>query len=96
MRGSARLTRKIFAISDRLAQLTDEERIVAEELAVHRHLHDDAARDALVSENVEDRAEARDTAALVDRFERELETLRQQRLSLEKKRADLLEKLGHL
>ena len=95
-RASRRIERRLFAISDRLERLRQEELIVAEELSVHRHLHDDAVRDAAVSEHAEDRAEARETAALVARFEREIKTLRQERRGLESKRAELLAKLEHL
>lgn len=95
-RSSRRVERKVFAINDRLEKLNEEEQLVAEELAVHRHLADDAERDAVVSENAADRAEARETAALVARFEREVETLREERISLEQRRSSLLAKLGHL
>jgi len=92
-RFSRRVERRIFLLNDRLADLSREERLVVEELAYHRHIHDDAVRDALVTELRDDRVAAREAAAVVARFDRELERLRKQRAAVESKRARLLARL---
>ncbi len=89
-----RIEQRLFRINDEIAALRRDEERVAEELNVHRHLNDDAQRDAAVSDNPIDRADARDTAADVARFESALAGLRKQREKLEAKRAKLLSKLG--
>ena len=66
----ALLQRRLFRLNERLERLAEEERLAAAELEVHRHLDDDARRDAAVSGNPIDREDARDTAADVARFER--------------------------
>ncbi len=89
-----RIEQRLFRINDEIAALHRDEERVAEELNVHRHLNDDAQRDAAVSDNPIDRADARDTAADVARFEAALAGLRKQREKLEAKRDKLLSKLG--
>jgi hypothetical protein len=88
-----RRERKLFEIGDALEALEEAERLAIEELGYHQHLNDDAQRDAAVSGSPIDRADARETAADVARFERHLESLRSQRRKLEAKRTRLLEKL---
>jgi hypothetical protein len=87
-----RIERKIFRLSDEIARLVGEERLVAEELGYHRHIADDALRDAEVG-SADDRAFAKETEGDVPRFERALEALRKRREQLENKRAELLAKL---
>ncbi len=89
-----RLEQRLFRINDEIAALRRDEERVAEELIVHRHLNDDAQRDAAVSESPIDRADARDTAADVARFESSLASLQKQRAKLEAKRDKLLSKLS--
>ena len=66
----ALLQRRLFRLNERLERLAEEERLAVAELEVHRHLDDDARRDAAVSGNPIDREDARDTAADVARFAR--------------------------
>lgn len=88
-----RVEQRLFRINDEIAALRRDEERVAEELNVHRHLNDDAQRDAAVSDSPIDRADARDTAADVARFEASLAGLRKQREKLEARRDRLLAKL---
>ncbi len=88
-----RIEQRLFRLNDEIAALRRDEERVAEELNVHRHLNDDAQRDAAVSESPLDRADARDTAADVARFESALASLRKQREKLEAKRDKLLARL---
>lgn len=90
-----RAERKILAINDTLAELVDERRLVAEELVYHRHLDDDAQRDAAVGD-AEDRALAYETANDVRRFERVLAGIDKKIEGLETKRAKLLDRLADL
>jgi hypothetical protein len=88
------LHRRLFRLNERLARLAEEERRAAAELEVHRHLDDDARRDAAVSGSPIDREDARDTAADVARFERLVANLQRRRRRLEAKRDRLLARLG--
>jgi hypothetical protein len=92
----ARLERKIFRINEELADLALEEARLREELQFHRHLNDDAQRDAIVSDHPEDRALAYETANDVARFERAASDLAARREKLEAKRDRLLARLGDL
>jgi hypothetical protein len=86
--------RRLFRLNERLGRLAEDERLAAAELEVHRHLDDDARRDAAVSGNPVDREDARDTAADVARFGRLLADLGEKRRRLEAKRDRLLARLG--
>ncbi len=88
-----RLQRRLFRIADELARIDVEERLVGEELVYHRHLHDDALRDAAVAGTAAARREAGLVAADVARFERRLAELRSRRRVLEERRAELLRRL---
>jgi len=90
----ALLHRRLFRLNERLGRLAEDERLAAAELEVHRHLDDDARRDAAVSGNPIDREDARDTAADVARFRRLLADLGEKRRRLEAKRDRLLARLG--
>jgi hypothetical protein len=83
----------LFRLNERIARLSAEERQAAAELEVHRHLDDDARRDAAVSESPIDREDARDTAADVTRFTRLVADLQRRRGRLEAKRDRLLARL---
>ncbi len=87
-----RLEQRIMTINDRLAALDEEERLVTEELSYHRHINDDAQRDAAVG-NADDRAFAADSRNDVARFERAVQDLARRRAKLEKKRERLLDRL---
>lgn len=89
-----RIERKLFQIGDEIAALQRAEELATEELNIHRHLNDDTQRDALVSGSPIDRADARETAGDVARFERHVEKLRSRRARLEAKRARLLARLA--
>lgn len=88
-----RIERKLFRIGDEIAALQRAEELAIEELQYHQHLNDDTQRDALVSGSPIDRADARETASDVARFEKHIEDLRKQRADLEAKRTRLLDKL---
>ena len=88
-----RIERKLFQIGDEIKALEEAERLAQEELIYHQHLNDDAQRDAAVSDSPLDRADARETAGDVDRFERHLGSLRARRERLESRRQRLLDKL---
>jgi hypothetical protein len=88
------LERRIFRLNERLGRLAEDERLAAAELEVHRHLDDDARRDAAVSGSPIDREDARDTASDVARFQRLLAGLAEKRRRLEAKRDRLLDRLG--
>lgn len=89
----SRLERRLFKIADEIARIDEEIRLTAEELAVLRHLDDDAQRDAAVGGPLE-RDDARVTSGDVARFEEALDRLRGQRDRLDEKRARLLDRLG--
>ncbi len=65
-----RLEMRIFDLNDEIARFEQELHQARAELDVLRHLADDAARDAAVSESPFDREDARETTADVARFER--------------------------
>lgn len=88
-----RLDKKLFRINDELAAVQRQRMLAVEELSFHRLLDDDASRDAVVSGSPLDRADARETAGDVARFETEIAALDRRREKLESKRAKLLKKL---
>jgi hypothetical protein len=88
-----RRERKLFKTNDEIAALREAERLAEEELIFHQHLDDDAKRDAAVSGNPLDRADARETSADVARFEDHIRNLRAERARLEAKRDRLLDRL---
>lgn len=89
-----RIERRLFQIIDEIGALQRAEYLAAEELGYHHHLDDDTQRDAAVSGSPIDRADARETASDVARFERYLEDLRAKRARLEEKRDKLLARLA--
>lgn len=88
-----RIERRLFHINDEIAALRRDQRLAEEELSFHEHLNDDTQRDAVVSDNPIDRADARDTAGDVRRFEIHIADLRRKRAMLEAKRDRLVDKL---
>lgn len=89
-----RVERKLFAIADEMEELAEEFRRVDEELELHRHLADDAARDATVGGGEFDRLDAGLAAADVRRFERRLQEILRRRSKLDRRREKLLARLG--
>jgi len=89
-----RTERRLFQLNDEIVALEAEVAQATEELSFHRHLHDDARRDAIVSDHPLDRADARETAADVARFEAHLAKLERKRRKLDDQRRLLLRSLG--
>jgi len=85
---------RIFRLNDEIRALRRDEELAAEELIMLQHLDDDAQRDAAVSENPLDRADARETAGDVARMRAHIADLAAARERLERKRDHLLEKLS--
>ncbi|MHC4091568.1 MAG: hypothetical protein ACYSVY_15065 [Planctomycetota bacterium] len=88
-----RIERRLFRINDEITALKRDVHLAEEELRIHRHLDDDTQRDAVVSGNPIDRADARETAGDVKRFERHLAQIRRKLAGLEAKRDRLIKKL---
>jgi hypothetical protein len=88
-----RIERRLFRINDAIAALLRDERLADEELNFHRHIDDDTQRDASVSGHPIDKADARETAGDVRRFELHVAQLRRKRALLEMKRDKLIKKL---
>jgi hypothetical protein len=88
-----RLEKRIFDLNDRIAAVAEEERVAREELAIHRHLHDDAVRDAAVSDHPFDLRDAAATEGDVARAERLIGRIVARRARLVAKRDALLRKL---
>lgn len=88
-----RIERRLFEINDEISALRQAEELAVQELGFHKHLHDDASRDAVVSNSPIDRSDARETAHDVARFERHITQLRARRAKLEQRRTKLLAKL---
>ena len=91
--GKRRLSKQIFSVNDRLVHLDEEEARVSAELDYHRHLADDAVRDAAVYESSLHRDEADRALADVDRFEWALEEIDHRRGTLLAKRDRLMERM---
>jgi len=89
-----RIERKLFRIGDEIESLQRAEQLAIEELNYHEHLNDDTQRDAAISGNPIDRADARETASDVARFERYIDRLRDRRERLEAKRMALLGRIN--
>lgn len=88
-----RLERKIMKLNDKIAELREEHRLVTEELSYHRHINDDAQRDAAIGSS-DDRSFAKSSARDVERFERSAIGIaeRIEKIALERDR--LLVRLG--
>ena len=89
-----RIERRILRLNGELERLRREVELVEGELGMHRHLADDATRDAVVTDEPAERADARDAAKDVSRLEGALEAVRSEIERLEAKRDRLLERLG--
>lgn len=88
----SRLERRLLRLLDRMAHLDEEIRLTGEELAIHRHLDDDARRDAAGGGPIE-REDAALTAGDVARLESLLVELRKEKLRLERRGARLIARL---
>ena len=88
-----RLEKKLFWVTDQIAALREEHRQAGEELVFHRHLDDDAQRDAAGGSEL-DKADARETAGDVARIEAHLADLEGAIAAAEAKRDRLLERLS--
>jgi len=89
-----RLERRIFGLNDEIRRLGAELRQTEAELSVHRHLADDAVRDAVVYDSPLDREDARETSADVARFEGLIEDLSKRIADVSANRDRLIRKLG--
>jgi hypothetical protein len=89
-----RIERRLFRLNEELARLRREAELVEGELGMHRHLSDDAVRDALVSEAPLERAEAREASKDAARLQAALEDTRARVVRLERERDGLLARLG--
>lgn len=88
----SRLERRLLRLLDRMTHLDEEIRLTGEELVVHRHLDDDARRDAAVGGPIE-REDAAVTAGDVAQLEALLVVLRSERVRLERRIAGLTARL---
>lgn len=88
-----RKERKILRLNDQIAASQYEEELVREELIMHEHINDDAQRDAIVSNNPIDVADAKETAGDVARAQSVIDKLQRDRATLIVKRDGLLSRL---
>ena len=88
-----RIERKLFKLGDQLASLREARRLAEEELTFHRHLHDDASRDAAVSGSPLDREDEVVTGGDVARMQRHIANLTKLIDQIEARRTKLLKKL---
>jgi chromosome segregation ATPase len=88
-----RTERRLKRVSDEIRRLRREQELVEGELGMHRHLADDAMRDAIVTGESIERAEARDASKSVTRLQAALESVRRELGRLEEERDRLLDKL---
>jgi HEPN domain-containing protein len=88
------IERRLMRLTGEIERVRRELELVEGELRMHRHLADDATRDAMVTGEPVERAEAREAAKDVARMESVLEAARRQLGRLERKRDGLLERLG--
>ena len=89
-----RVERRLLKVMDALAALEREERLLEGELGMHRSLHDDAVRDAVVHETPVERENAHESGKDVRNFERALASLTVRRAALESRRDRLMLRLG--
>jgi hypothetical protein len=85
---------RLFRINDEIAALRRDEYHAREELIMLGHLDDDAQRDAAVSGQTIDAADARETAADVARMGRHVRDIQAALERLEQKRDRLMAELG--
>ena len=88
-----RIERRLLRLNDELLRLRRELEQTAGELEMHRHLDDDARRDAAVSDSPIDRAEANQTAGDVRRMGAAVDHLSRRLRETEAERDRLLSEL---
>ena len=88
-----RIEKKLFKLGDQLASLREARRLAEEELTFHRHLHDDAKRDAAVTGSPFDREDEAVTRGDVARLQRHIDNLSKLIEQIEERRVKLLRKL---
>jgi hypothetical protein len=88
-----RVEKRLLAVHDAIAVATNELALTLDELAIHRHLDDDARRDAAVGGPIE-REDARITETDVARFEELVARLEARIARLEGKRSRLIARLN--
>ena len=86
------IEKKILKFNEKILALTEQRRLVSEELSYHRHIDDDAQRDATVGDS-DDRSFARASARDVTQFEQAERDLGAKLKKLTKARDQLLEQL---
>lgn len=85
-----RAEKKLLKVLDELEALDTQRRLVEAELEAHRHINDDAQRDAAMGI---DRLEALSTRAEVTRFKRLLQDIVMRQGHLEETKARLISQL---
>ncbi len=85
---------RIRGINAQIAALDDQIMQTEVELSMLQHIDDDAQRDAVVSENYEDRSAAKMTSSDVSRFQKQLRNMERNRTKLVAKRDALIGKLA--
>ncbi|HSL26264.1 MAG TPA: hypothetical protein VLA54_08280 [Acidimicrobiia bacterium] len=88
---ASRIERRLLRVLDELADITRERALIEAELEAHRHIHDDAQRDAALGVEPLEATLTRDDVA---RFQRLLARLQGRAEVLEARRSWLLERLG--
>ncbi len=86
--------RRLRRLTDEIARLRREQELVEGELGMHRHLADDAVRDAAVFGDPAERAEARQASKEVARMKRVLSDVRERLPKLQAERDRLLDELS--
>jgi predicted RNase H-like nuclease (RuvC/YqgF family) len=86
------IEKKLFRLNEEIARLRREVELAEGELNMHRHLADDADRDAAVYEGLE-RLESRAAGKDVTALERALDRSRRDLERAEAKRLELLQRL---
>ncbi len=89
-----RIERRLMRLNDEVARLRRRIELTDGELNMHRHLADDAIRDAAVTAGPIERAEARDANKDVARLEGAAAAARRDLARAEAKRKGLLDRLG--
>ena len=87
-----RVERQLFRLNETIERLRRQIELVEGELNMHRHLADDAARDAAVYEGIE-RAESRAAQRDVAALDRALARTRTELARAEDRRTELLRRL---
>jgi transposase len=87
----SRIEKKLLKLLDQVAVLDQRRLLVEAELEAHRHIDDDAQRDAALGIEPLEATSTRDDVA---RFERLLADIDYRREALEQRRTHLLSRLG--